>query len=83
MPQLDQMSHQILVDAGYEYDAKADKYFNRGQPSWEVGIKEEEGRRQGAFPSRTIEEFRAQESHWISEQKSKIKAMKATAAETV
>ena len=76
MPKLDSATHAQLMAGGYEYDAKKDKYFNRGTPSWEASEKADAGRRQGAFPSSTIEEFRSQEKEWISSQWSKIKTMR-------
>ena len=79
MPRFDAQNHKTMLDAGYEFDSNTDRYFNRGQPVWEEGLKIEEGRRQGAFPSRTLDEFRAQEDQWIVEQKAKIRAMKASA----
>lgn len=78
MPQLDQQSHGILMAAGYEYDTTNDKYFNRGNPVWDAEEKAGAGRRQGAFPSSTVEEFRSQEAQWIAAQWEKIKLLKAS-----
>jgi len=78
MPQLDWSSHEILLQAGYEYDSVRDKYYNRGTPSWDATEKAEAGRRQGAWPSSTVEDFRHQEKEWVQTQWAKIKAMKST-----
>ena len=77
MPQLDGLNHTQLLDAGYAYDAKLDKYYNRGTPAWETAEKMEAGRRQGAFPSRNLEEFREQETAWISREWLRIKEMRS------
>lgn len=76
MPRLDHSSHETLLQAGYEYDAHLDKYFNRNPPQWDESEKTAAGIKQGAWPSRTIEEFRAQEREWIATQWSKILSMK-------
>lgn len=77
MPQLDYHSHSGLIAAGYEYDSSRDKYFNRGNPSWEAEEKATIGRRQGAFPSQTIAEFRAQESEWAAAEWAKVKSLRS------
>jgi hypothetical protein len=77
MPQLDWSSHETLLQAGYEYDSIKDKYFNRGAPLWDASEKAEAGRRQGAWPSNSIDEFRKQEKEWIQAQWAKIKTLKS------
>lgn len=80
MPKFDYNNHECMLQAGYEYDASTDKYFSRGVPTWDVTEKRDAGIRQGAWPSSSIEEFRAQESEWIERQRAKIKLMKANAS---
>ena len=76
MPKFDQAAHESLMSAGYDYDAINDKYFNRNPPIWEVSEKMASGIKQGAWPSKTVEEFRSQEREWVANQWSKILAMK-------
>jgi hypothetical protein len=78
MPQLHYHNHEQLLTAGYRYDAKTDRYFNNGSPAWEVVEMMEGGKRQGAFPSRTLDEFRQQETAWISSEWSKIKELRVS-----
>ena len=83
MPKLDYHSHGMLVVAGYEYNEKSDKYFSRGPASWEASDKADAGRRQGAFPSSSVAEFRAQEAAWIATQWAKIKELKSVQKSTL
>ena len=76
MPKFPHEAHALLSLAGYEYDERTDKYFNRGTPTWECEDKMEAGRRQGAFPSRTVDEFKAQDNAWIQDQLIKIRGAK-------
>jgi hypothetical protein len=76
MPKFPYEAHSHLSSAGYEYDERTDKYFNRGSPTWECEDKMEAGRRQGAFPSRTVDEFKAQADSWIETQMAKIRGAK-------
>ena len=76
MPKLDNATHEMLLMAGYEYDHIVDKYFNRNLPKWDASEKVAAGIKQGAWPSRTIDEFRSQERTFVEEQWSKILAMK-------
>lgn len=80
MPKFDYINHESLVKAGYTYDSMADKYFSSSTPTWDVSEKREAGMRQGAWPSSTIDEFRAQEKEWIERQRAKIKLLKANNA---
>ena len=80
MTQFRDGSHEILMAAGYSYEDG--KYFNRGTPSWDVETKMDDAKRQGAFPSRNIEEFRAQDNQWIEAQWAKIEAKRAAAVVT-
>ncbi len=64
------------MQAGYEYDSRSDKYFNRNPPTWDASEKISAGIKQGAWPSSTVEEFRAQEREWVDQQWSKILAQK-------
>jgi hypothetical protein len=77
MPRFDNGSHDMLIQAGYVYDEVKDKYFSRDSPKWDSSDQIASGIRQGAWPSRTIEEFREQEKRWIETQWSSILAMQA------
>ena len=79
MPKFERNAHAIMMSAGYEYNEIRDKYFNSGVPNWEAGEKADSGRRQGAWPSSSIEEFRSQEADWVSAQLKKVKEMKLAA----
>ena len=75
MPQFDQNSHDMLIQAGYVNDTTKDKYFSRDAPTWDSSDKMAAGIKQGAWPSRTIDEFRQQEPKWIETQWSSSLAM--------
>jgi len=77
MPRFDPVSHDMLIQAGYEYDSMTDKYFNRGSPIWEVSDKRAAATKQGAWPSNSISEFRKQEREWIESEWSKILAQQS------
>jgi hypothetical protein len=83
MPKFDAQSHECLMQAGYEYDSHRDKYFSRSEPSWNSVEKAESGRRQGAWPSSTVDEFRAQEQEWVSQQWKKEKALRSSSEQKV
>ncbi|EER17419.1 hypothetical protein Pmar_PMAR022372 [Perkinsus marinus ATCC 50983] len=68
--------HEFLLEAGYTYDKKTNRYFMSGEPSWELENQKMRGRWQGAFPASTIDEFKQEEDRWVKEQMQKASERK-------
>jgi hypothetical protein len=54
-----------LSDAGFVFDAKTGKYFFKAEPVWTKQERIESGKRQGAFPAETLDEFRVQAEAFV------------------
>ena len=66
--------HSSLVECGFAFDDTKGRYFMRNEPAWDIKVKVEAGRRQGAFPAATVEDFKLQELKWVEETLMKAKS---------
>ncbi|CAD7961352.1 unnamed protein product [Amoebophrya sp. A120] len=55
--------HQHLTGAvNWSYDDKQDRYFAKGEPTWDLEKRITKGEKQGALPSSSVEEFRKKDA---------------------
>ena len=59
--------HNQLTDCGFVFDENKGRYFMKKEPVWDIQVKKAAGRRQGAFPASTVEEFKRLELQWVEE----------------
>eukprot|EP00747_Dinoflagellata_sp_TGD_P164301 gnl/TRDRNA2_/TRDRNA2_184059_c0_seq1.p1 gnl/TRDRNA2_/TRDRNA2_184059_c0~~gnl/TRDRNA2_/TRDRNA2_184059_c0_seq1.p1 ORF type:complete len:136 (+),score=68.27 gnl/TRDRNA2_/TRDRNA2_184059_c0_seq1:46-453(+) len=74
---LDDHTHKILINGGFRFDKKTKKYFWHHEAVWEKQKRIDKGKKQGAVPAATLEEFLAGEERLADEILAKAKAKAA------
>jgi hypothetical protein len=68
--------HTQLTVAGFVFDSTTAKYFFKAEPVWTRAERIASGKRQGAFPSQTLDEFKFQADAFVAKLKQAAKAKK-------
>merc|ERR1712112_382900 len=58
---------QLVSEMGFSYEEGSDRYFMQKEPSWDTVKRIEKGRRQGAIPASSVEEFTSGEEKYVDE----------------
>jgi len=57
MGRFGERTHDLLMRGGFQYDSKKDKYFARGEATWDKEKRIEMGKKQYAVPATSVEQF--------------------------
>mmetsp|Transcript_35709 Transcript_35709/g.83595 ORF Transcript_35709/g.83595 Transcript_35709/m.83595 type:complete len:112 (+) Transcript_35709:132-467(+) len=65
MGKMKQATHDLMLRGGFQYDAKKDRYFMKGEAEWDVAKRIDKGRKQYAVPASSVEDFLKDEEKMV------------------
>eukprot|EP00448_Togula_jolla_P039294 CAMPEP_0170626318 /NCGR_PEP_ID=MMETSP0224-20130122/31289_1 /TAXON_ID=285029 /ORGANISM="Togula jolla, Strain CCCM 725" /LENGTH=133 /DNA_ID=CAMNT_0010953073 /DNA_START=74 /DNA_END=475 /DNA_ORIENTATION=+ len=57
MGKFNDRTHDLMMQGGFRYDSKKDKYFQHSEPTWDKQKRIEKGKKQLAVPASSVKEF--------------------------